>query len=90
MAKSSKQKGGGGNSHQRAVQRAAKVTTQEPEKIPRIPPAPAPTTAPSLSRWYAFFKNKIIEKKNDAIALVGLIAAFGSWGYTVLNPQVQP
>lgn len=29
------------------------------------------------------------KKKNDIIALLGVLASFGSWGYTVLNPQPQ-
>ena len=31
----------------------------------------------------------MVKKKNDLIALLGLLASFGSWGYTVLNPQPQ-
>lgn len=33
--------------------------------------------------------NRMVKKKNDLIALLGLLASFGSWGYTVLNPQPQ-
>jgi hypothetical protein len=31
--------------------------------------------------------DRIKAKRNDIFALVGLLAAFGSWGYTALNPQ---
>ena len=35
------------------------------------------------------FWTRIGTKKSDFIALAGLLASLGSWGYTVLNPQPQ-
>ena len=51
-----------------------------------VPPEEAPVAAlpTPKSLW-----GRIKAKKNDVVALTGLLCSFGSWGYTALNPQPQ-
>jgi hypothetical protein len=43
--------------------------------------------------WQALHKspiwNRFIDKRNDVVALLGLLLGFGSWGYSVLSPEPQ-
>lgn len=75
-------KGSGGNAHQRAVQRTA---SPESADAPLLQPTPNERRFKTLAQFWT----RICAKKNDIVALAGLLASLGSWGYTVLNPQPQ-
>jgi hypothetical protein len=68
--------------HQNASQSAAIAQQQTKAVIPS--PVEFLQRFRRLHMW-----NRMGKKKNDVIALLGVLASFGSWGYTVLNPQPQ-
>src|SRR5258706_9633021 len=71
----------GGNAHQRAIAKAHQTHAQE--AVLPAQPLSDPHGIPEPLNFWPRFKSK----RSDIFALTGLLAAFGSWGYTALNPQ---
>lgn len=68
----------GGNAHQRSI-----AKTHQKHSELEVPESTLPEQQESNQGLWS----RVKLKRSDLLALVGLLAAFGSWGYTALNPQ---